>query len=81
VYPNPAKGRINIAYELPEAQKVTFIILDAAGNPVGELKGQFSPAGFNTQVYNMTGKAAGVYTVMLIGEKGVRKAYKFIVIQ
>jgi uncharacterized repeat protein (TIGR02543 family) len=81
VYPNPASGRINIAFDLPAAQRVSFVVLDAAGNPVGEIKGQFFQQGVNTQVYNMAGKAAGIYTILIMGEKNWRKAYKFIVIQ
>ena len=81
VYPNPANGRINISFELPEAQRVSFIILDAAGNPVATVKGQLFPAGQSIQAYNMAGKAAGIYTVMIIGERNWRKSYKFVVIQ
>ncbi len=81
VYPNPANGKINVGFELPETQKVSFVIMDAAGNPVAQVPGQLFPAGYNTQEYNMAGKAAGFYTVMLVGEKNIRKAYKFVVIQ
>jgi|GEM_PF-608320 len=81
VYPNPANGKISIAFDLPATQRVSFVILDAAGNPVGEIKGQLLQAGYNTQLYNITGKAAGIYTIMIVGDKNWRKAYKLVVIQ
>ena len=81
VYPNPANGKINVGFDVPEIQKVSFIILDAAGNPVGNIRSQLYPAGYNVQSYNMTGKTSGIYTILVNGDRNLRQAFRFIVIQ
>ncbi len=81
VYPNPAAGRINIGFTVPETQTIAFVILDAAGNPIARTKGQIYPAGYNIQQYDMSGKAPGIYAVLATGDKNFKVAYKFVVIQ
>ena len=81
VYPNPANGAINIGFDVSETQRVSFVILDAAGKPVGNINGQIYPAGYNLQSYNIAGKKPGIYTVLVSGDKNLRQAYKFVVVQ
>jgi hypothetical protein len=77
MHPNPFRGSLVIAYNLPRPAKVTLILYDVSGRLVVKLVDAKEQAGLKTVTWNGrtregTAVAAGVYFLRLETEYGVR---------
>lgn len=79
IFPNPAKGKVSVGFYLPENDKVTIKVYDTHGRIVDNLGTRQFGRGDQQVAYNLTGKTAGYYNVVIIGEKGWKKVLKLIV--
>ncbi len=68
LYPNPAQGATQLTLNLPEAQTIDVLIVDALGRTVmaRSVEGQ---RGSQTLPLDLSGLATGIYTVALTGER------------
>jgi hypothetical protein len=67
-YPNPFSGRATLAFELPEASRVTLTVYDVLGREVVRLaEGEREP-GRHEAVWAAGEAASGVYVVRLVAE-------------
>jgi hypothetical protein len=70
VSPNPAAGAVSIAYEIPDAARVSLKAYDAAGRLAGTIADGWQRAGRHTAVWQGNGGrgrlAAGVYFLRLV---------------
>jgi uncharacterized repeat protein (TIGR02543 family) len=80
VYPNPARGKVNIGFTLPAADRVNISIVNANGKRISSIN-KLLPAGYNKQEIDVNGKPAGVYNVIVAGEKEIQQVFKLIIIQ
>jgi hypothetical protein len=63
VHPNPARGVVSIAYDLPQAGPVTVEVFDVLGRRVALLEELEKPAGMHEVRWDASAVAAGVYVV------------------
>ena len=70
--PNPASGRVRLAYELASAGPVRLSVLDVLGREVAVLVDRRQLDGAHAAEWNAEGVAAGVYIVRLAAEAAVR---------
>ena len=68
VFPNPAKGRFNVKVQSISGSKTVFRVYDMKGNLVLEKTG-FTTG--ETEVLDLSARAAGIYYLHLETEKGV----------
>jgi uncharacterized repeat protein (TIGR02543 family) len=78
VYPNPTKGKVTTAFYLPQADKVTITVLNADGSVAIKPLSKLLANGFNKEVINMEGKAAGVYHILVAPARGNKFVFKLI---
>lgn len=69
VYPNPTQEQLWVEAKLKRPQLVTLRILQAQGQMVRQLK--LGRRGSLHEQVDLSGLAAGVYTVQLLGERGL----------
>lgn len=77
IYPNPAKGIVNVGFYLPVTDKVNISIVNIDGRRV-VFTDKLFPAGYNKHVINMPGKSTGIYNVIVSTEKGIKYSFKLI---
>ena len=65
VAPNPASGRVRLAYALPEAGAVRLAVYDVLGREVAAVLDGLRPAGPGEAAFDAGGLAPGVYVVRL----------------
>jgi hypothetical protein len=63
VYPNPATGAVTISYTVPQKEKVTLQVYNAAGQVVSTLRSETAESGMHTMTWNAHGVGAGVYFI------------------
>lgn len=80
IYPNPSKGKVMVGFTLPVAGKINLRVVNSNGKYLTTLNKLF-PAGYQQQELDMSGKAAGIYHVMVTGEKGMRQVFKLVIQQ
>jgi uncharacterized repeat protein (TIGR02543 family) len=80
VYPNPAKDKLMIGFTLPVSDRVNISIISIDGKRIAVTSKLF-PAGFNKQLIDLSGKPAGLYNVILTGDKGTKQVFKLILQQ
>jgi hypothetical protein len=73
VYPNPATDIVTIALPVAPGQSYTIDVIDITGRIVKTQTADTKVNGTNAEV-NMSGLAAGVYTVRVSGKNGVQSA-------
>ncbi|MES2850369.1 MAG: T9SS type A sorting domain-containing protein [Bacteroidota bacterium] len=78
VYPNPGKGRATIGFNLNEADRINVRIADVDGKVISAGT-KLLQAGYNKQELNITGKAPGLYNVIVTGDKGNKYIFKLII--
>ncbi len=78
VYPNPNKGKATIGFYLNEADKITIRMVGIDGKAINAGT-KLLPAGYNKQELNVTGKAPGLYNVIVTGDKGTKYIFKLII--
>jgi hypothetical protein len=64
-YPNPTGGSLSLVYKQGAAGVTRITVLDALGRPVRSFASQSQPAGEQRQQVNLSGLAAGMYTVQV----------------
>ena len=80
VYPNPAKGKVNVGFLLPATDKVNISIVSINGKRIIDINKIF-PAGYNKQELDVNSKAPGIYNVVVTGDKGTKQVFKLIIQQ
>lgn len=66
VYPNPAHGIVTISYTLPEKNKITLRVYNAAGQMVHTLFSEEREIGDHAMTWNARDIGAGVYFIKLL---------------
>lgn len=69
VVPNPSNGLITLNLNLQETQDLTIEIMDVAGRQISTQSGSFN-TGVSKQKFDLSHLDAGVYHMVLKGEKG-----------
>jgi hypothetical protein len=64
-WPNPADNSVSVAFNLPEAQRVSLSVYDLAGRRVTTLSEGELPAGRHAVSWDCAGEASGVYLLRL----------------
>jgi len=77
VYPNPARGKVNIGFLLPDADKINISVVNSSGKTTASIN-TLLPAGYNRQQIDVSGKPAGIYHVIVTGDKGTKQVFKLI---
>ena len=77
VYPNPSKGNVTIGFTLPVADRVNISVVSIDGKRIMNIS-KLLPAGFNKQELELAGKPAGMYNVIVTGDKGTKQIFKLI---
>jgi hypothetical protein len=72
VWPNPANDILNISVDAREDRRVTARMTDMSGRVVIENSNSILNAGENRLMLDLNGLSQGMYTLSLIGEKGIR---------
>ncbi len=85
-YPNPFNPSTTIAYQLPEAGRVTLRIYDLTGKVVNTLVGEYQPAGYHEVVWNGRDRrgapvATGVYFYRLEAGAEFVKTHKMVLMK
>ncbi len=78
VYPNPAKGKATVGFNLTAAENVTIVFANADGKITNAIT-KFFPSGYNKEELNITGKAPGFYNVIITSDKGTKQVFKLII--
>ena len=78
VYPNPTNGKTTVGFYLPAADKINISIVSADGKRIINTTKLFSP-GNNKQEFDLSSKEAGIYNVIVTGDKGVKYVFKLII--
>ena len=73
VYPNPAKGKVTIGFDLPATDKIAMQIFNANGSVTDKVGSKLFAAGYHQVLYDLSVKMPGFYTVVLIGDKGISR--------
>ena len=76
VSPNPSNGEVSLNLNLIEKQELTIELMDISGRQVSVQSGNFN-AGLSRQNFDFSNLDAGVYHMVLSGEKG-RTALKVV---
>lgn len=76
VSPNPSNGEVTLNLNLLETQELTVEMMDISGRQVATQAGSFN-AGASKQNFDFTNLDAGIYHMILTGEKG-RAALKVV---
>ncbi len=79
VYPNPAKGKVSIVFDLPATDKIAMQIFNANGSVTDKVGSKLFTAGYHQVVYDLSNKVPGLYTVVILGDKGNSQVFKLIV--
>lgn len=80
IYPNPGKGKVNVGFDLPVADKVNISIMNSEGRMVMKPVSKLFAEGFNKQELDISGRQPGVYYVTISSEKGAKYVYKLTVL-
>ncbi|MFO7614648.1 MAG: T9SS type A sorting domain-containing protein, partial [Bacteroidales bacterium] len=66
IYPNPARdGQVCVAYDLPEAGRVSVYIYDINGHLLQQSEQAYHPAGIITEQFEIKDYAPGIYIVLI----------------
>ena len=76
VFPNPSQGELNVAYDLPAADRVSVVITDLTGKVLSSTTVQ-SNAGSNFVVVDNNGLSAGSYLVSVVTSTS-KKTMQFV---
>ncbi|MCH8837104.1 MAG: T9SS type A sorting domain-containing protein [Candidatus Marinimicrobia bacterium] len=85
-YPNPFNPSTTIAYQMPEAGRVSLVVYDLTGNVVSTLVNESQPAGYYQTVWNGRDQrgipvATGVYFYRLKAGAEFVKTHKMVLIK
>ena len=69
VSPNPSNGEVSLNLNLIEKQELTIELMDISGRQVSVQSNNFN-AGLSRQNFDFSNLDAGVYHMVLSGEKG-----------
>lgn len=69
VSPNPSNGIVTLNLNLVKGQQITVEVMDVAGRQVATRSNIFKP-GFSKETFDLSNLNAGVYHMVLRGEKG-----------
>lgn len=64
IFPNPSNGIVNVEFNSEQADEITFVMVDMAGNVVTSFARQ-SNTGTNSIEINTAGFASGIYNLMI----------------
>jgi hypothetical protein len=65
LYPNPASGEVNIAFNLPNSGKLAFRLFDMSGREIGGYAKE-TQSGQQTEVMNLDNVSQGLYMLNII---------------
>jgi hypothetical protein len=71
IYPNPTSGAIKVQLQNFKASKAEIVIMSANGSVVERRSVSVSGAA-QTEMFDLTRKAAGIYLVRVVSEDGVK---------
>ena len=78
MYPNPAKGHVNMVIESPVAERITLVVTDLSGEVVMQQAAQVN-TGENQLRLGVSGLAAGSYFIKTICANGCEaQVQKFV---
>ena len=85
-YPNPFNPSTTIAYQMPEAGRVSLVVYDLTGNVVSTLVNESQPAGYYQTVWNGRDQrgvpvATGVYFYRLKAGAEFVKTHKMVLMK
>ncbi|MBL0358193.1 MAG: T9SS type A sorting domain-containing protein [Chitinophagaceae bacterium] len=79
LYPNPATREVTIGFYLPEADNVSISIINANGAIIDTPVSKMFNKGYHQLRYDVSGKAAGIYHVVINSKQQEKKILKLLV--
>ncbi|MEX0602105.1 MAG: T9SS type A sorting domain-containing protein, partial [Bacteroidota bacterium] len=80
-YPNPFNPSTIIAFDLPQAGKVTLKVYTILGQEVATLLDEVRPAGTYTVDFSADRLPSGIYFYQVVTETGVRETRKMVLMK
>jgi pectate lyase/NOL1/NOP2/fmu family ribosome biogenesis protein len=79
LYPNPAKGEVAIIFYTEQPDNISITIHNANGAVIDQIGTRALGTGHHRIVYNLAGKTAGFYNVVINGNRHAKNVFKLLV--